>query len=155
MPDDEREVELRNTLQEQGCAKPLTYAGEVPVKDWVVDFHGDMGKPSPIRYIRHEEFLRKKAEEQLDAEETRPHWWHRAARRLRSRNRKTRGAEIKDAMTERELRDAGVAIDLPTEAASPNPQPLRYSDGTSILDDDMPWNQNGRGGRPPGLHEGR
>ena len=137
-------------------AEPLTYAGEVPVEDWVVDFQGDVEESSPIRYVSHEEFLRKKAAEKLEAEKPSQRWWRRATRRLRSRNRKTRGAEIKDAMTERELRDAGVAIDLPTEAGSANPQPLRYTNGRSTMDDDMPWNQNGRGGRPEtGVDEGR
>ena len=56
------------------------------------------------------------------------------------RGRRAR-AEIKDRMSEIELRDAGVMIDLPTEAASANPQPLRYADGSTSNDPDRPWNK--------------
>lgn len=51
--------------------EPLTYPGEVPVEDWVVDFQGDMEESSPIRYVSHEEFLRKKAGAKLQTKEPR------------------------------------------------------------------------------------
>jgi hypothetical protein len=37
-------------------------------------------------------------------------------------------ANIKPGMTEQEIRDAGVAIDVPFESGSPEPERLRYAD---------------------------
>jgi len=39
---------------------------------------------------------------------------------------------IKPVMTEDEMREAGVVIDLPSEGASSDPKPLRYSDGKGL-----------------------
>ena len=36
------------------------------------------------------------------------------------------------SMTETQIRDAGLRIDLPTEAASPDPQGIAYTDGTTL-----------------------
>lgn len=63
------------------------------------------------------------------------------ARRRAKPKPKPKAPEVKPGMTLDEIRKAGLVIDLPTEAASPNPQPLRYSDGTSTMDADRPWNQ--------------
>lgn len=42
------------------------------------------------------------------------------------------GVGIKPAMSEEELRAAGVGVDLPTEAASEDPKGIAYNDGTTL-----------------------
>lgn len=44
-------------------------------------------------------------------------------------------AEVRDGMSELEIRDAGVMIDLPYESPSGSPEPMQYED----LGDEKSW----------------
>ena len=121
------------------------------MEDWIVEVPGDIANAEPLRYVDADEFDRRKAAEKVAKNVKKDDrrgfsgsrvfsaaasfaraWWGKRARR--------KMAEIKDTMSEQEIRDAGLMIDLPTEAASSNPQPLRYEDGSTSDDPDKPWN---------------
>ncbi len=55
--------------------------------------------------------------------------------------RKADEARISPSMTESEIRDAGLAIDVPFETPPVAKGPIRYSNGRT-LDDDAPWLQD-------------
>ncbi len=57
--------------------------------------------------------------------------------------------EVKPRMSTKELREAGVTIDLPMEPVSSDPQPIRYSDGTTSDDFGFPWSKNKKQKKQP------
>jgi hypothetical protein len=61
---------------------------------------------------------------------------------------------IRPAMSEQEIRDAGIAIDVPFESGEPNPQRLRYANLGKQWTPPEDWTPGGGAGTEPVPPEG-
>ena len=60
---------------------------------------------------------------------------------------------IRPAMSREEIAGAGVRIDLPSEAADPDPKDIRYTDGSTLLGRLRLMEKNWKSGKQPDSEE--